>query len=146
MTIPTMAEDIHESAQRLFDIALELADAKGPAAVAELLNESPQVVTNWARRGISERGALKVQAAIGVDANWILTGQGVPYAGWPFPRVEALRYLRLDVEDRTWVQGRLQQAIEECESSRHRDASVLAKARGVLNTPRKLPARKVSGR
>lgn len=43
-----------------------------PAQLAKALNVSEQVVTNWAKRGVSMEGALKAQLAFGVDANFLL--------------------------------------------------------------------------
>lgn len=64
----------HESLVRL----LEAAGARGisgPAAVAAALNESDQVLTNWAKRGVSKAGAMKAQAKFGCSALWILDGK-----------------------------------------------------------------------
>lgn len=132
-TIPLVADEIHESAKRLYEVAEKLLQVTGQTALAKLLNESPQAVNNWESRGVSERGALKAQAVIGCDANWLLTGEGSAHAGWPFPRVSAERYLSLDAENRAWVQARVQQAIEECEPGPQRsDADVLSQARPPL--------------
>jgi hypothetical protein len=111
-TIPPMQEELHESVERLYAAAKELAGVEGKSAVARLLNESPQAVNNWERRGISEGGALKAQAAFGCDANWVLTGNGGMTLGWPFPRVRLQAFLALEVDDRAYVEGVLANAIE----------------------------------
>lgn len=70
-TIEGMRE-IHSSIQRLYTAAKTLKDVSGQSAVARLVGVGPQVMKNWEARGISENGALKAQARIGCDANWLL--------------------------------------------------------------------------
>lgn len=79
-------KEIHPSAARLYEAALELRDTRGKSAVARLLNVSPQMVNNWeGERGVSEKGALLAQRVIGCDANWVLTGDGqMLRTDWPF--------------------------------------------------------------
>ncbi len=67
---------IHETAQRLYAAAKQLRDVEGPANVARLLNESPQLLNNWERRGMSAAGALKAASALGCRAEWLRTGEG----------------------------------------------------------------------
>ncbi|WP_157651453.1 hypothetical protein [Burkholderia ubonensis] len=67
---------IHETTQRLYDAAKELRDVEGPANVARLLNESPQLLNNWERRGMSAAGIIKAAAAIGCRAEWLKSGVG----------------------------------------------------------------------
>lgn len=43
---------------------------------AKAIDESPQTITNWKKRGVSKSGALKAAASFGVSANWILSGIG----------------------------------------------------------------------
>ncbi|BFM82804.1 hypothetical protein JUNP543_1122 [Acinetobacter baumannii] len=43
---------------------------------AKAIDEFPQTITNWKKRGVSKAGALKAAAKFGVAANWILTGEG----------------------------------------------------------------------
>lgn len=42
---------------------------------AKAIDESPQTITNWKKRGVSKAGALKAAAQFGVSANWILKGE-----------------------------------------------------------------------
>ena len=71
---------LHESVQRLYKCALERFGARGPAAVAQLIEESPQTVVNWGRgRGVSKDGALKIQSKLGWSAAWIREGIGPQY-------------------------------------------------------------------
>ena len=70
----------HESVVRLYECALERFGARGPAAVAQLIEESPQTVVNWGRgRGVSKNGALKIQSKLGWSAAWIREGIGPRY-------------------------------------------------------------------
>jgi hypothetical protein len=68
--------DIHESAQRLTDAlsAFDPSAEVNPTYVARVLNESPQTVTNWRNRGVSEAGAINAQRLFGVSCTWILDG------------------------------------------------------------------------
>lgn len=115
-------EEMHQSAARLYEIAKEATGTVGKSALARVLNESPQVVNNWERRGVSEGGALKAQAAFGCDANWLLTGEGTATLGWPFKRVPLASFLALDPDDRAFVEGKLAQAIEGLGTSSSADA------------------------
>lgn len=74
-------DDIHPSMERLYKAAQVLRKTEGKSAVAGLLNESPQVLNNWEKRGISAQGALDAQGAIGVNANWLMHGFGSMEAG-----------------------------------------------------------------
>lgn len=69
--LETSNKEIHESMKRVFKIA---GNPK-PNTLAKILDEFPQTITNWSKRGISKAGALKVSAKFDVSANWILTGQ-----------------------------------------------------------------------
>jgi hypothetical protein len=66
---------IHETMSRLYLAAKTLRGIEGPAEVARLLNESPQLVNNWERRGISSAGMLKAADTLGCRANWIAKGE-----------------------------------------------------------------------
>lgn len=46
-----------------------------PSALALRINESPQTITNWSKRGISKKGALSVAKEFGYSVDWILTGE-----------------------------------------------------------------------
>lgn len=72
---------MHPATQRLYQSAKSLQSIEGQSAVARALNESPQTVKNWETRGISKAGALKAEAALGVRATWLLTGEGDMKAG-----------------------------------------------------------------
>ncbi|HGW3983471.1 TPA: S24 family peptidase [Acinetobacter baumannii] len=57
---------------------LRLLEASGMSQeeTAKVIDEFPQTITNWKKRGVSKAGALKAAAKFGVAANWILTGEG----------------------------------------------------------------------
>jgi len=64
---------MHESMQRLY----QLSGLSG-AALGAALNESPQTITNWQKRGISKAGAIRAGAKFGASAEWLMTGVGLP--------------------------------------------------------------------
>lgn len=59
----------HPSVERLLE-----ASGVTQEETAKLIDESPQTITNWKKRGVSKAGALKAAAIFGVSANWILKG------------------------------------------------------------------------
>lgn len=67
---------MHETMERLYAAALKIKGVEGQTNVAGLLNDSPQRLANWEKRGVSNRGALKVQRVIGCNSLWIMTGDG----------------------------------------------------------------------
>lgn len=73
----------HPSIERLLSfvrasarVRPELAHAKPEADIQIRLGVSPQVFTNWKKRGISKEGALDAQRELGVNAWWLLQGEG----------------------------------------------------------------------
>lgn len=105
--------------------------------LARALNVSEQVITNWAKRGISAEGALAVQFAFHRDANFILgrlshpmmypqgPSGGQPPAPvhtaqdtkanyavaipWPFSKVSVRQWSNLDVKKRELLEELIQQ-------------------------------------
>lgn len=65
--------DMHPTMERVYAAALALKDIKGQTALAEFLNESPQLLNNWERRGVSAQGLISVANKIGVSVDY-LTG------------------------------------------------------------------------
>ena len=61
---------MHESFKRL----LEISNGLSQEEIARRIDESPQTLTNWKKRGVSKAGALKAAAEFGCSANWILSG------------------------------------------------------------------------
>lgn len=61
----------HQSVVRLLE-----ASKLSQEETAKIMDESPQTITNWKKRGISKSGALKAAACFGVSAHWILSGEG----------------------------------------------------------------------
>lgn len=59
----------HPSVIRLLEVS-KLSQEE----TAKIIDESPQTITNWKKRGVSKAGALKAAASFGVSANWILNG------------------------------------------------------------------------
>ena len=80
---------MHDSFKRLLDAARHpaaLRKATTAAALGRLLGESPQVMTNWKARGVSQGGALKAERLIGCSANWVLEGAGHAFQAPSFRR------------------------------------------------------------
>lgn len=118
LTIANMSPEPHKSYGRLVQAASELRNVSTPAAIARMLNISPQTLTNWAKRGVSETGALQAQKAIGCDANWLLGDEDTAMARpaiatsihdrqaphavnpWPFKGFTASEFLTLIDADR----------------------------------------------
>ena len=65
---------LHPSMKRLYKVAYEKLGDEIPAQVARRMNASPQVISNWERRGISEHGAIEAERAYGASPLWILEG------------------------------------------------------------------------
>ncbi|WP_180072168.1 helix-turn-helix transcriptional regulator [Acinetobacter sp. YH12200] len=61
---------MHESFKRLLEASNNLSQEE----IARRIDESPQTLTNWKKRGVSKAGALKAAAEFGCSANWILSG------------------------------------------------------------------------
>lgn len=61
-----------------FDRLIEAANNVTQEDLARALDESPQTITNWKKRGVSKSGAIKASAIYGVSVNWILTGENPP--------------------------------------------------------------------
>lgn len=60
------------------DRLLEAAGNISQEELARKLDESPQTITNWKKRGVSKAGAIKASALFGVSTNWILNGVDRP--------------------------------------------------------------------
>ncbi|WP_347025382.1 hypothetical protein ABEG10_10715 [Burkholderia cenocepacia] len=67
---------LHETAERLYLAAKEIRGVEGPASVARLLNESPQLLNNWERRGMSAAGMIHAASVIGCRVEWLKAGEG----------------------------------------------------------------------
>lgn len=62
-------KSIHPSMRRVYQ-----ATGTTPTALALAINESTQNVNNWANRGISKNGAIKIASKFKLNLDWILTG------------------------------------------------------------------------
>lgn len=66
---------MHDTMKRLYEAARLLHRLTTQTEIARFLNESPQVVNNWERRGMSKAGMLAAQEKLGCSAVWLMTGQ-----------------------------------------------------------------------
>lgn len=84
-----MEKVMHETMQRLFDAAKKVQPSiQTLADLARALNQSEQVINNWAYRGkngVSKQGRLLAQKQLGISAIWIEDGQGPMLMGHPGP-------------------------------------------------------------
>ena len=67
--------------RRLYHAAKLLLSKVGQSEVGRVLNESPQVLANWEKRGMSAAGVLNAAALIGCDAIWLRDGAGTMRPG-----------------------------------------------------------------
>lgn len=98
---------MHASAKRLYVVAKSLG-IEGQSAVARWLNEAPQTINNWEKRGVSKRGALETQKVSGYSAAWILEGIGEPVVGAPGGSASAdasVRYEKLSSEEQRFIEA-----------------------------------------
>jgi SOS-response transcriptional repressor LexA len=65
---------MNESFLRLLMLAKE-KNCEGNSAIARLLNESPQVITNWQNRGIPPKKAVEIADKLGTTSDFLLTGR-----------------------------------------------------------------------
>ena len=96
--------------RRLYHAAELLLGKVGQSEVGRVLNESPQVLANWEKRGMSAAGVLDAAAAIGCDALWLRDGAGkmqpgVTVTGLPANEVMKLLVLydQADMDGRTQI-------------------------------------------
>lgn len=70
-TVMKQEKPMHPTVERLLK-----ASGMSQEETAKAIDEFPQTITNWKKRGVSKAGALKAAAKFGVAANWILKGEG----------------------------------------------------------------------
>jgi hypothetical protein len=76
--------DMHATMTRLYQAAEDMRGWRGQSEVARYLNQSPQTLANWEKRGMSKGGILIAQEKIGCSAVWLETGQGPMQIGEAF--------------------------------------------------------------
>lgn len=62
---------VSPTTERLYEAAMKIRQIEKPADIARALNVSPQTLTNWEARGMSQQGMLQAEEKIGVRANWL---------------------------------------------------------------------------
>lgn len=93
-----MAE-MHPTAARLYEAAeLSQKGSVTQAELARLLNTTSQVIKNWESRGVSKAGATTVQAALGVNATFVLEGTGPALLTPPTGGADPSQAERLDFQ------------------------------------------------
>lgn len=76
-------QEWHVTFDRLVRAMKGRKDFDGPSDLSRLLNVSPQTITNWASRGVSQKGMIKAQELFGLRADWIKTEIGDMYVNMP---------------------------------------------------------------
>jgi hypothetical protein len=64
--------------ERLVAAAKKNKGCEGHSDIGGLLNESPQVITNWAKRRVPRSKVAAIASALGVTTDWLLTGKESP--------------------------------------------------------------------
>src|SRR5689334_18356040 len=68
--------DIHLSMRRLYQAAAAKAgQVVRPGEIADLLDVTPGVISNWCRRGMLLRAMRKAQAVLECDVDWPRNGE-----------------------------------------------------------------------
>jgi transcriptional regulator with XRE-family HTH domain len=91
------------------------------AALATALGVTQQAISlviTGDTKAMNAGNAAKTARFLGVDYLWLATGEGVmePQQSWPIKRVPIERFLSLSPADQAYVEGRLEEAIRDCES------------------------------
>lgn len=101
---------MHDSARRLYEAVKAITGIEGLSDVARSLGASTQTVKNWEARGVSKEGMLLARSKLGIDPNWLATGQGhVTFSSQNVTKVE----LRAKVPLISWVQAGAFQGVED---------------------------------
>lgn len=75
-------KQMHEQMARIYEAARAsgmLMSGPEQANLARLLNVAQQNVNNWERRGPSKEGMLAAQNVLGVNATWVMSGEGAMF-------------------------------------------------------------------
>lgn len=69
---------MHPTAKRLYEACAAIqGKTVGPTEVAGMLGlKGAQLVKNWEARGVSRDGRLQALSQLGIDPNWVETGEG----------------------------------------------------------------------
>lgn len=121
----------HPSLERLLEVAAGHG-VYGHSALAAALQESEQVVTNWARRGVSTVGAISAQRVFGCSPLWVLEGIGAPGPQGYSPEALALGWTLDQITDK------MMKKRAETEAS----AILLAAIQQIESLPTGTPARR----
>lgn len=98
-TLAAVDKTKHPSLQRLLEVAAKHG-VSSHSALAAALTESEQVITNWAKRGVSAIGAIKAQKVFGCSPLWILEGIGASGPNGYSPEALALGWTLDQIADK----------------------------------------------
>lgn len=85
-------KQMHEQMARIYEAARAsgmLMSGPEQANLARLLNVAQQNVNNWERRGPSKEGMLAAQNVLGVNATWVMTGEGAMFTSGTHAKASA---------------------------------------------------------
>ena len=127
--IVDMERKMHPTMERLYIASKKLKGVEGHAGLTTLFNESPQLITNWEKRGISKAGLIKAQRIVGCSALWLETGEGpIVFGALPETATEQTKssptysksiqamialMIKLDQEDQGRLLGRIEVMRDE---------------------------------
>ncbi|MBX9427939.1 hypothetical protein [Ralstonia pseudosolanacearum] len=119
---------------RLYQAARERLGLTSPTEVAKHLNQFPQTLKNWEKRGISHVGLVLAEELIGCSATWLRTGKeadntvtagetavapgeqhAVQLVTWPFSRIPWPRVMRLPADELAFVEAKLEVELDRAE-------------------------------
>lgn len=118
LTLPDMTE---QDGERPIDRALRMADERlgmGPSAFGEELGVSPQVVTNWKRRGVPPLYHAQIAELLGCTIEELLGKPLHTGLSWPFQNVPLARVQRLSRGDLLQLEGVMTDKLDEMEALR----------------------------
>lgn len=67
--------EMHKTMARLYEEAEKKLGITRLSEIAAAVGETPQVLKNWEQRGVSMRGAIKIERKTGISAQLLLTGR-----------------------------------------------------------------------
>ena len=92
------------------------------SVLAELMEVSPQTLTNWKKRGVSKEGSLKASDALGASASYIWEDIGPPFPEASSLQVPVIEPIEVSVGLATMASS----IAEACQQLNERDRDVIA--------------------
>lgn len=93
---------MHPSMSRVF----QASNNKTASEVAFDLDETPQNINNWSKRGISKSGAIKASNVYKCDIHWILTGESSANIELPKISIHSKLDNNVNLKEKINIEGR----------------------------------------